>query len=73
LVLDNYGTHKTALIQRWLLRHPRFHLFFTPTYSSWINQAELWFAALTGKQFRRGSGILPSIPRLALRTSETGH
>ncbi len=40
LVLDNYGTHKTPLIHRWLLRHPRFHLHFTPTYSSWINQVE---------------------------------
>src|SRR5882757_4979760 len=55
LVLDNYGTHKTPLIQRWLLRHPRFHLHFTPTYSSWINQVERWFAALTDQQIRRGS------------------
>src|SRR3954447_16804440 len=55
LVLDNYGTHKTPLIQRWLLRHPRFHLHFTPTYSSWINQVERWFGQLTDKQIRRGS------------------
>jgi len=55
LVLDNYGTHKTPLIQRWLLRHPRFQLHFTPTYSSWINQVERWFATLTEKQIRRGS------------------
>ena len=55
LVLDNYGTHKTPLIQRWLLRHPRFHLHFTPTYSSWINQVERWFGQLTEKQLRRGS------------------
>lgn len=55
LVLDNYGTHKTPLIHRWLLRHPRFHLHFTPTYSSWINQVERWFAALTEKQLRRGA------------------
>jgi len=55
LVVDNYGTHKTRLIQRWLLRHPRFHLHFTPTYSSWINQVERWFADLTEKQIRRGS------------------
>jgi len=55
LVIDNYGTHKTPLIQRWLLRHPRFHVHFTPTYSSWINQVERWFAALTDKQIRRGS------------------
>jgi transposase len=55
LVLDNDGTHKTPLIHRWLLRHPRFHLHFTPTYSSWINQVERWFAMLTDKQIRRGS------------------
>jgi transposase len=55
VVLDNYGTHKTPLIQRWLLRHPRFQLHFTPTYSSWINQVERWFANLTEKQIRRGS------------------
>ncbi len=55
LVLDNYGTHKTPLIQRWLLRHPRFHLHFTPTYSSWISQVERWFAGLTEKQIKRGS------------------
>jgi len=55
LILDNYGTHKTPLIHRWLLRHPRFHLHFTPTYSSWINQVERWFATLTEKQLRRGT------------------
>jgi transposase len=55
LVLDNYGTHKTPLIHRWLLRHPRFQLHFTPTYSSWINQVERWFATLTEKQLRRGT------------------
>ncbi len=55
LVLDNYGTHKTPLIRRWLVRHPRFHLHFTPTYSSWINQVERWFAGLTEKQLRRGT------------------
>jgi transposase len=54
LVLDNYGTHKTPLIQRWLLRHPRFHLHFTPKGSSWINQVERFFADLTNKQLRRG-------------------
>lgn len=54
LVLDNYQTHKTALIQRWLVRHPRFHLHFTPTASSWLNLVERWFAALTEKQLRRG-------------------
>ncbi len=55
LVLDNYGTHKTALIRNWLNRHPRFHVHYTPTYSSWINQVERWFAILTEKQIRRGA------------------
>jgi transposase len=55
LILDNYGTHKTAVVKKWLARHPRFHVHFTPTYSSWINLVERWFADLTQKQIRRGS------------------
>jgi len=55
LILDNYGTHKAPAIRRWLVRHPRFHLHFTPTGTSWINLAERWFAALTEKQIRRGA------------------
>ena len=55
LILDNYGTHKTPLIHRWLVRHPRFHLHFTPTGASWINMVERWFAVLTEKQIRRGA------------------
>jgi transposase len=55
LILDNYGTHRTPLIQRWLVQRPRFHVHFTPTYSSWINQVERWFADLTNKQIRRGA------------------
>jgi transposase len=54
VILDNYGTHKTPLIHRWLLRHPRFHVHFTPTGTSWINLVERWFATLTDKQLRRG-------------------
>jgi len=54
LILDNYGTHKTAAIKRWLLRHPRFHLHFTPTGASWLNLVERLFALLTEKQLRRG-------------------
>jgi len=54
LILDNYSTHKTAAIRRWLAKRPRFHVHFTPTYSSWINLVERWFAALTDKQIRRG-------------------
>ena len=55
LILDNYGTHKTPAIKRWLLRHPRFHLHFTPTSTSWLNLVERWFASLTEKQLRRGA------------------
>ena len=55
LVLDNYGTHKTALIHNWLARRTRFHLHFTPTSASWINLVERWFAEITSKQIRRGS------------------
>jgi transposase len=54
LIVDNASTHKTPLIHRWLARHPRFHVHFTPTGSSWINLVERWFAALTEKQIRRG-------------------
>src|SRR5258708_7921108 len=54
VILDNYGTHKTPLIHRWLVRHPRYHVHFTPTGASWINLVERWFAALTDKQIRRG-------------------
>ena len=55
VILDNYGTHKTALIHRWLARHPRYHLHFTPTGASWINLVERFFALLTEKQVRRGA------------------
>jgi transposase len=54
LIIDNYSTHKTPAIYRWLVRHPRFHVHFTPTGASWINLVERWFAALTEKQVRRG-------------------
>src|SRR5438309_1375519 len=55
MILDNYGTHKTAAIRAWLLKRPRFHVHFTPTSASWINMVERWFAALTEKQIRRGA------------------
>jgi transposase len=57
VILDNYGTHKAPAIQRWLAIHPRFHMHFTPTYSSWLNQVERWFAGLTEKAIRRGSHL----------------
>jgi len=55
LVLDNYATHKTPQIQRWLAKRPRYHLHFTPTGASWLNLVERWFALLTQKQIRRGT------------------
>jgi transposase len=55
LILDNYGTHKTSLIQRWLAKRPRFHLHFTPTSSSWLNLVERWFVELERKQIKRGA------------------
>jgi transposase len=55
LIMDNYATHKTDAIQRWLLKRPRFHVHFTPTSASWLNLVERWFAALTDKQLRRNS------------------
>jgi transposase len=54
LVCDNYATHSTAEIRTWLARHPRFHVHFTPTGSSWMNQVERWFGLLTDKLIRRG-------------------
>jgi transposase len=55
VVLDNQSTHKTPSIQRWLVRHPRFTLHFTPTYASWLNLVERWFAELTTKWLKRGT------------------
>ncbi len=54
LIVDNYGTHKTAIIRKWFAKRPRFHVHFTPTYGSWINLVERWFAELTNKRIRRG-------------------
>ena len=54
IVMDNYATHKTPRIKAWLARRPRYHLHFTPTSASWINQVERWFAELTRKQLQRG-------------------
>ena len=62
VILDNLSAHKAATVKRWLLRHPRFHLHFTPTYSSWLNLVERFFALLTEEALRRGSHT--SIPQL---------
>jgi transposase len=55
VIVDNSSTHKAPTIQRWLLRHPRFTFHFTPTYTSWLNLVERWFAELTNKWLRRGT------------------
>src|SRR5881397_3833890 len=62
LIVDIYGTHKTDAVKRWLKRHKRFHLHFTPTSASWLNQVERWFRDLTDKNLRRG--IFASVPDL---------
>ena len=62
VICDNSSTHKTPAIRRWLVAHPRFHLHFTPTYSSWLNLVERWFSELTTKWLRRGSHR--SVPEL---------
>jgi transposase len=54
LIVDNYATHKHLLVKRWLKRHPRFHVHFTPTSCSWLNMVERFFRDLTEKQLRRG-------------------
>lgn len=55
LIVDNYGTHKTAAVRSWLVRHHRFHLHFTPTSASWLNMVERFFAEITDKRIRRGT------------------
>ena len=62
MILDNYSTHKHATVQAWLRKHPRFHLHFTPTSSSWLNLVERWFRELTDKALRRG--VFHSVPDL---------
>lgn len=62
LIIDNYSTHKHAKVMRWIERHPRFYLHFTPTSSSWLNLVERWFRELTCKRIRRG--VFHSVPEL---------
>jgi transposase len=68
LVIDNYGTHNTKQVKRWLKRHARFNVHFIPTSSSWLNTVERWFAELTGKAVRRGS--FASVPDLIAAIEE---
>jgi transposase len=62
LIVDNYGTHKHPRVKSWIRRHPRFHLHFIPTSSSWVNMVERWFREITDKRIRRG--VFRSVPEL---------
>ena len=62
LIVDNYATHKHPKVQRWLARHPRFHMHFTPTSSSWLNLVERWFREITQQRIRRG--VFSSVKQL---------
>ena len=62
MILDNYGTHKHPNVTAWLTKHPRFHLHFIPTSSSWLNLVERWFRNLTDQAIRRG--VFNSVPNL---------
>ncbi len=54
LIVDNYATHKHPKVKAWLVKHPRYHVHFTPTYTSWLNQVERWFGLITQQAIRRG-------------------
>jgi hypothetical protein len=68
LVMDNYGTHKTPSIKNWFARHPRFHVHFTPTSASWLNQLERWFATVEAARHR----IFLHSPATVARNSSVG-
>src|SRR5919202_4687041 len=68
LVLDNYGTHNHPNVKKWLAKHPRFHLHFTPTSSSWLNLVERWFRELTDRAVRRG--VFPTVDHLIAAIDE---
>jgi transposase len=68
LILDNYGTHNHPNVKQWLQKHPRFHLHFTPTSSSWLNLVERWFGEITRKRIRRG--VFRSVPELVAAIEE---
>lgn len=68
LIVDNYATHKHPKVQRWLGRHPRFHMHFIPTSSSWLNLVERWFRDLTDKRLRRGTFL--NVPQLIAAIDE---
>ena len=68
LIVDNYGTHKTAMIRKRFAKRPRFHVHFTPTSSSWLNLIERWFGEITRKRIRRG--VFHNVPELIVAIEE---
>ncbi len=68
LIVDNYGTHKHPRVKSWIRRHPRFHLHFIPTSSSWLNLVERWFREISDKRIRRG--VFRSVPELIAAIQE---
>lgn len=68
LVIDNYATHKHAKVRRWLAAHPRYHVHYTPTYASWLNQVEIWFGIITQRAIRRG--VFRSVRKLIEKIEE---
>ena len=78
LVLDNYATHKHPKVRAWLARRPRYHVHFTPTYASWLNQVEIWFGVITRQAIRRGSfrtvrQLIQRIEAYVARYNRTSH
>ena len=67
-MVDNYATHKHPQVQAWLAKHPRFHMHFTPTSSSWLNMVERFFRDITDKRIRRG--VFTSVPELEAAINE---
>ncbi|OFW22123.1 MAG: hypothetical protein A3H97_06895 [Acidobacteria bacterium RIFCSPLOWO2_02_FULL_65_29] len=68
VIMDNYGTHKAPKVLQWFVRHPRYHLHFTPTSASWLNQVERFFATITTRRIRRGT--FESVPALEAAIDE---
>jgi len=69
IIVDNYATHKHPRVKRWLAARPRFHVHFTPTYASWLNQVKIWFNRITQQAIRRGS--FRSVKELVERSINT--
>ena len=75
LIVDNYSTHKHDKVKKWLARRPRFHIHYTPTYASWLNQVEIWFNIITRQAIRRDSfrKVKERIERYAAKWNANAH